>query len=312
MTDDIRRLLGGYATGTLTEAERRELYEASLHDDVLFEALADEDRLKEMLEDSAARAALLQATESPKFTLAGAFREWLERPKAKVLVATGCVLLAAIGYRAITERPNAQRAEFEVAQVRPPVQEAPVQEAVPKPGRLARLRSKQAGPEPEEALATTPPPAAQPAPSPESLTRSAEKGSAALHYTLLRRTAAGDYVPVPEDYLFSATDQVRLRVEPSVGGFVRVTSDEGTTLFAGPLTAGSPAVLPEDIAIGERNRRVLDVTFSPGTNAAMREDRPVRSAFRSSRETEDAVSVQKMAASAEPGLRVQVILRRKP
>ena len=125
MTDHVRRLLGGYATGTLTEGERQELYAASLEDQQLFEALADEDVLKELLEDSAARATLLQATEHVKFSLTGALREWLERPKAKVLVATGCVLLAAIGYRAITELPQAERHSVQVAEVHPPSPRAP-------------------------------------------------------------------------------------------------------------------------------------------------------------------------------------------
>jgi hypothetical protein len=61
MTDDVRKLLGGYATGTLTEAEQKELYEAALQDDALFAALADEHALKEMLDDSTVRAQVLQA-----------------------------------------------------------------------------------------------------------------------------------------------------------------------------------------------------------------------------------------------------------
>src|SRR5256885_1782068 len=63
MTDDARKLLGGYATGTLTEQERAELFEAALHDQQLFEALADEQALKDLLDDGAARGELLRATE---------------------------------------------------------------------------------------------------------------------------------------------------------------------------------------------------------------------------------------------------------
>ena len=37
MTDeDIRNLLGGYATGTLSDEEQRALFEAALHDEKLF------------------------------------------------------------------------------------------------------------------------------------------------------------------------------------------------------------------------------------------------------------------------------------
>src|SRR4051812_26935668 len=101
MTDDTRKLLGGYATGTLSEEERKLLFDAALQDDDLFAALADEQALKELLDDGVVRAQMLRATEEPRFTLAGAFREWFERPKAKALVATGVVLLAIIGFNSL-------------------------------------------------------------------------------------------------------------------------------------------------------------------------------------------------------------------
>jgi hypothetical protein len=59
--EDIRKLLGGYATGTLTAVERQALFEAALDDQELFDALAKEEPLRELLEDPAARARLLAA-----------------------------------------------------------------------------------------------------------------------------------------------------------------------------------------------------------------------------------------------------------
>jgi hypothetical protein len=59
--EDIRKLLGGYATGTLTAEERQALFEAALDDQELFDALAKEQPLRELLEDPAARAHLLAA-----------------------------------------------------------------------------------------------------------------------------------------------------------------------------------------------------------------------------------------------------------
>ena len=59
--EDIRKLLGGYATGTLTAEERQALFEAALDDQELFDALAKEQPLRELLEDPAARARLLAA-----------------------------------------------------------------------------------------------------------------------------------------------------------------------------------------------------------------------------------------------------------
>ncbi|HEX4846198.1 MAG TPA: hypothetical protein VFV26_08265, partial [Geothrix sp.] len=58
---EAEKLLGGYATGTLTESERRMLCEAALAHQDLFDALADEEALRELLADPAARAQLLAA-----------------------------------------------------------------------------------------------------------------------------------------------------------------------------------------------------------------------------------------------------------
>ncbi|HEY3400611.1 MAG TPA: hypothetical protein VGK03_08270 [Geothrix sp.] len=58
---EAEKLLGGYATGTLTESERRMLFEAALEHQDLFDALADEEALRELLADPAARAHVLAA-----------------------------------------------------------------------------------------------------------------------------------------------------------------------------------------------------------------------------------------------------------
>ncbi len=42
--DEIRRLLGGYATNTLTDGERTALFEAALEDQELFDALGTKTR----------------------------------------------------------------------------------------------------------------------------------------------------------------------------------------------------------------------------------------------------------------------------
>ncbi|WP_291270696.1 hypothetical protein [Geothrix sp.] len=58
---EAEKLLGGYAMGTLTETERRTLFEAALEHQDLFDVLADEEALRELLADPAARAHLLSA-----------------------------------------------------------------------------------------------------------------------------------------------------------------------------------------------------------------------------------------------------------
>src|SRR5580698_10347478 len=64
--DDIRRLIGSYATGSLTEAERKALYEAALEDQELFDELAGEHAFKEVLEEPGAKARLIAALSNPE------------------------------------------------------------------------------------------------------------------------------------------------------------------------------------------------------------------------------------------------------
>jgi hypothetical protein len=59
--EEIQKLLGGYATDTLSEAERQALFAAALEDQDLFDALAKEQALREMLFDPAARQQVIEA-----------------------------------------------------------------------------------------------------------------------------------------------------------------------------------------------------------------------------------------------------------
>ena len=62
--EDLEKLLGGFATNTLTEEERKALFEAALTDQALFNALADEQALKELLDDPRSRQQLLASLEA--------------------------------------------------------------------------------------------------------------------------------------------------------------------------------------------------------------------------------------------------------
>lgn len=58
---EAEKLLGGYATGTLTEAERQLLFAAALEHQDIFDALMEEEALKDLLADPEAKARLLTA-----------------------------------------------------------------------------------------------------------------------------------------------------------------------------------------------------------------------------------------------------------
>ena len=73
----IERLLGGYATNTLTESERQALFEAALDDQELFDALQDEQALRELLEDSGSRSIIERTAREPQRE---PVRGWFSRP----------------------------------------------------------------------------------------------------------------------------------------------------------------------------------------------------------------------------------------
>ena len=64
MSKSWEQILGGYATDTLTEEEKRQLFEAALHDQTLFDALADEEALKALLADTEARQRILASLQT--------------------------------------------------------------------------------------------------------------------------------------------------------------------------------------------------------------------------------------------------------
>lgn len=95
--EDAKRLLGGFATGNLTPAEEQALYAAAMEDQELFDALANEQGLRDLLRDPAARARLLAALDEPP-------RAWWRFSKpAAVLAMAG---LAAIAVVVATRKPQ--------------------------------------------------------------------------------------------------------------------------------------------------------------------------------------------------------------
>ena len=75
---DLEKLLGGYAVDTLTPEEKKALYTAALQDQQLFNALTDEQALKELLADPVVRRRLLQALKQTSTSDAGGSLSWLD------------------------------------------------------------------------------------------------------------------------------------------------------------------------------------------------------------------------------------------
>jgi hypothetical protein len=124
--EDIQKLLGGYATGTLTPEEQETLFAAALEDQELFDALGREQALRDLLRDPAAKVDLLAALERP---VRGGFWTWLSRPLVVGVAAAG---VAAIEVMAL----------WTGTRLRPPAAAIVEQVAAPerKPLRCRRKR----------------------------------------------------------------------------------------------------------------------------------------------------------------------------
>jgi hypothetical protein len=168
---EAEKLLGGYATGTLNDAERKALFAAALEDQALFDALADEEALRELLADPAAKARLLAALEAPPKTTP----LW-RRPGAMALAAS---LVAAVGVGVLlkqTKAPEMQQlqkaAPSMVEEAPPPKPAAPeankqdkAQLDQPRTG-AAPADMKPLEPEARRAMKRAPEPAPPPPPPP--------------------------------------------------------------------------------------------------------------------------------------------------
>ncbi|HYP13380.1 MAG TPA: hypothetical protein VEQ63_05620, partial [Bryobacteraceae bacterium] len=212
MTDDIRKLLGGFSTGTLTDAEKNTLFTAALDDPALFEALADEQALKELLDDPSARAQVLQAAEVQRFSAWELLSVWFERPKSKALVATGAVLCLAIAVTFIRDhyavrnsavapqpiegelvarRSHPSSAQSNPFEIRRPTQ-APRQPARSKPEPSAAAPQDGAQqPQARSSPTLADPPAALPASLPAEVAEMREQAAAVAAPRLSRLATSG-------------------------------------------------------------------------------------------------------------------------
>ena len=325
MTDDVRKLLGGYATGTLTEAEREQLFSAALDDQALFEALADEQALADLLEDSSARTTLLHATENPEFRPATVFQEWFSRPKSKVLVALGCIAFVSIVVQRVQQlrMPQDDLTAPQIALNTPSPADRQLRQealrelpAVPPrakvgnaTGTAAQVQKKAKDKSAEAtgtAAGTAPPPPAVQTADAESATRTVTAAGVELQYTLLRRTAEGADVAVPASYTFAPNDRVRLRVQASDDGMFEIRRD-GAPMYTGGASAGTPIVVPAELAFTEAAMHTVDIRFTPLPRTGVS-----RMEFRDNAQAPAPAAPAARAVSVAPqgSVSTQIILRR--
>ena len=127
--EDLRKMIGAYATGTLTDAEKKELFEAALDDQEIFDELVHEQSLKEIFQQPGAKSRLIAALDDPAAPLA-----WWRKPLVWWLA--GAVAVAVFAATWIVERPQPSQ---QIAAVESkPVPPAPYIEPAPAAVRDAK------------------------------------------------------------------------------------------------------------------------------------------------------------------------------
>jgi len=143
--EDVRKLIGGYATGTLTEAEQRALFAAALEDQDLFDELAGEQAFKDLLEVPGARERLLTAVApAPKARK----QSWWAWGAIAAAATAGIVLFVAT--RTSVPEPAIQVATVKQEPAPPPVEVDAPKGAVASPPSVALRRQEAPAPQPKQ------------------------------------------------------------------------------------------------------------------------------------------------------------------
>jgi hypothetical protein len=147
--EEIRKLLGGYATNTLTDAERKVLFEAALDDQELFNAMQEEQALKDLLADPVAREQVREALEKPAAgkNAGGWWSQWWAWGSVAGAVAAAVVIVAVIRSNpSELRRKDVAVATTMVAPVAPPAGHALKS---PDQPTSTRVKNRVASPKPE-------------------------------------------------------------------------------------------------------------------------------------------------------------------
>jgi len=262
--EEARKLLGGYATGSLTEAERRGLFEAALEDQELFEELAGEQVLKAVLDQPGARQRLIAALEPPRHWA------WLwgwAGAAATVAVVVGIVLSSRTRPPQPAPQQIAQAVrppQPEIAPAAPPARQQPAVRKVSPPTPSAQAPAELRK---EEALADQLQ-QVQPQAAAEALRGFVAGGAAPA----ASRRAQNETVTVTTEvkiyfsYAVRADGSLRIAiVEP---GFLSVTALTQTEVDIFPSAAVSPSTTIRLQIPSDATGVVIGFSKTPGTNYA--------------------------------------------
>ncbi len=237
MSDDLRDLIGRYASGSLTEEEQKRLFEAALEDQDLFDELAREQGIRQLLAEPGARERLIGALQPPKRTAA-----WF-------LAAAAGVAAAALIF--VVMRPSPK----------PPIQIAAVTAPLPpkEKATATALETRAAPPQPLRDTPSNQPrkkaavPDAQTGAAGGTVASLAEPKSApaAPQRTAAAQNMVGLALMPSVGFHFSLETAGHLIVRPSTAGYLSIRTREGVVLYpTQPSAAGSMVDVPlaDDVA----------------------------------------------------------------
>lgn len=230
--DEARKLLGGYATGSLTEAEQAALYAAALEDQDLFEELAGEQELKEILEEPGARERLLRALDREP-ALAWWSRPW---PWTAAAVTVAIAIIIVVVQR--TPPPPPQKIAQVVKPAEPVAAPPPPAPAAPAKRKAAPAPVKAAPPAPSvDAIAEVRADKAEPQPLP----RPAAVGGVSA-FAPAARQAEPLAINAVRQFALSYTVRADgvLEIVPAAQGFLSVMAGTSSLFPSTAVPAGMP------------------------------------------------------------------------
>jgi len=280
--DDIEKLLGGYAAGTLTPGEREALFAAALEDQQLFESLAAEEPLRELLQDPAVRAQLLSALDDRP---APWYQRFL-RPALGIAAGVAMVLMAVfVRYQPPKPEPvivaETRREPVRSFQPPLPVEKSPLPAALPPPPQLPApapapaaspvdviapaapaapelqkvAEAQSAGAAESDSAKVAAAPMAR-APAFRALNLVAARGDAVsaarvgLQYTIYKKSPAGELTEVDPQTELDRSDEVVIRFEAREAGLLSVSQldvPNGLRVLANDrLLPSVPYTFPKD------------------------------------------------------------------
>jgi hypothetical protein len=266
--EDIQKLAGGYATGSLTDAERRTLFEAALDDQELFDELAREQALKELLETPGAKDRLLAVVEHTVRDKPFWVNGWFWIAALAISIAIGLVVP-----RYLVPTSSEIETAQEIPPTPPPAVAPPAAPPVtgtateerktPAPRRAPATKAQSPAAEPPREVASAPvaePPAsalgglAGGAPQAAASRAAAPVAAplpAALKNELQAKATAALQSPFAFDY--SITPQRHLHFIPAANGFLSVN------VLTGP---GNSSVLVSDRPVRAGSAQDVDLPAS--------------------------------------------------